>query len=179
MTTRRPTWNAVPATCRRHLRRWTRLWGLPGLEDALTITFSSRLQRALGRCVPAQGRITLHSSLASARADKMAAVLCHEAAHVGAFVLHGRRIRPHGAEWAALVQSAGFPPHVSVRHTAITRTSEAQHSSSFRVEHRCPVCQSERWARRSVPQWRCAECVAAGLEGRLVVIKHPLKPKSP
>jgi predicted SprT family Zn-dependent metalloprotease len=175
--THRPTRAAVPVPWRRLLRRWTRLWGLPGLEDALTITFSPRLQRALGRCVPAQGRITLHTSLASARVDKVAAVLCHEAAHVGAFMLHGRRIRPHGAEWAALVQSAGFLPHVSVRRRAVTGTAQAQHSPAFRFEHRCPVCHNQRWARRSVPQWRCAECVAAGLEGRFVVIKHLLEPR--
>ena len=67
----------LAARSRRLLRRWSKRWGLPGLESAVTITLSTRLQRSLGRCRPAQGLITLRPDLASS----FDAVLCHEAAH--------------------------------------------------------------------------------------------------
>ncbi len=38
-------------------------------------------------------------------------------------------------------------------------------------EHQCPVCRLRRLARRPVPQWRCAACREAGLEGELVVTR--------
>ena len=81
------------------------------VESAVTITLSTRLHRSLGRCRPAQGLITLRPDLASS----FDAVLCHEAAHVAAFVLHGRTVRPHGAEWASLVAAVGFDPVVRTR----------------------------------------------------------------
>ncbi|HLE72474.1 MAG TPA: hypothetical protein VJH87_22540 [Vicinamibacteria bacterium] len=38
--------------------------------------------------------------------------------------------------------------------------------------HRCPVCQLFRAARRLMSRWRCAACVASGLEGRLSITRH-------
>lgn len=152
------------------LRRWTRRWGLPGLEDALSVSFSSRLRRALGRSVPSEGRIILNPSLTAAATGRLPEVLCHEAAHVAAYVLHGRVGRPHGPEWASLVRAAGFTPTV---HTPAglpqrdQREPKAGRAPRFRYEHRCPVCQSTRWARRPIPRWRCADCRAAGLEGEM------------
>jgi hypothetical protein len=39
--------------------------------------------------------------------------------------------------------------------------------------HRCPVCGLTRSARRPNPRWRCVACIAAGLEGRLLVTTRP------
>jgi hypothetical protein len=43
----------------------------------------------------------------------------------------------------------------------------------YRFEHRCPVCQSVRLARRRMTAWRCAECVEAGLNGVIDIRPHP------
>ena len=44
------------------------------------------------------------------------------------------------------------------------------------VDHWCPVCQSSRKARRPVKAWRCAACVAAGLDGTLEIARRTTKP---
>jgi ribosomal protein L37AE/L43A len=164
------------------MRPWARRWGLPGIEDALDVRFDARLRRSLGRCQPQGGRISLHPSLGSAPRRSLAQVLCHEAAHVAAYVLHGERVQPHGAEWLALVSAAGYAPirratastlGVSIPEASRRNGSGYENSRTTRltVVHRCPVCQTVRLARRPVRAWRCAECVAAGLEGRLVITK--------
>jgi ribosomal protein L37AE/L43A len=99
----------------------------------------------------------------------------HEAAHAAAVRLHGRGIRPHGAEWRALVsQSAARsrrPGRMALRGTEqLARAAAPRRKAGtghLRYEHWCPVCQFSRWARRPVAAWRCAACVSAGLEGRL------------
>jgi predicted SprT family Zn-dependent metalloprotease len=85
--------------------------------------------------------------------------------------LHGRKVRPHGKEWAALVEMAelaGF-------RTATPRQSSpkklTKRSSSSRFEHVCLVCHFKRVAKRRVPSWRCPDCRAAGLPGDLAIEK--------
>jgi predicted SprT family Zn-dependent metalloprotease len=177
VTDRMPEWAKL-------VRPWAALWGLPGIEDALQVRFDARLRRSLGRCQPHEGRISLNPSLGSAPRRSLAHVLCHEAAHVAAYVLHGERVRPHGAEWSALVSAAGYAPirratastfGVSIPEPSRRRQNDSGYAASrttrLTVVHRCPVCQTVRLARRPVRAWRCAECVAAGLEGRLVITR--------
>ncbi len=154
---------------------WGCLWGLPGFEQNLTIRFSQRLTRSLGRCDPAAGILTLRSGLL---ATQIPYILCHEAAHIAAFLRFGPGLRPHGPEWASLVVLAGFQP--TVHSPGITRLSP--HSpgqpGSFRYAHRCLVCQATRWSRRPIRRWRCAECLAIGLSGELQIIDTQ-KPEVP
>lgn len=162
------------------LAKWSVAWGLPGLDAAIAVEFSPRLKRSLGRSRPKIGKILLHESLREQRRALLPMVLCHEAAHLAAFHLWGRKIRPHGPEWAELVRASGFDVTTTVyvrprsRQKAIEVTDDRPISQrrpgSRQVLHRCPVCQTQRLARRIVPQWRCAECRAAGLEGRMEVI---------
>jgi ribosomal protein L37AE/L43A len=49
-------------------------------------------------------------------------------------------------------------------------TSPARRASGrFAYEHRCPVCQSVRYANTARPRWRCLECDDAGLEATLAI----------
>ena len=77
---------------------WEFTWHTPGLADLTRLTFSPCLQRSLGRCVPLTGRITLTTRLRRAPRDRLLETLCHEVAHVAAYMLHGNAARPHGPE---------------------------------------------------------------------------------
>jgi predicted SprT family Zn-dependent metalloprotease len=161
-----------------HARSWLALWGLPGFDEGLTIEWSSRLHRSLGRALPARRLVRLSPVLLTARRDLLLEAACHEIAHVVVRLLHRGPCRPHGPEWAQLVRAAGFPPRTRVPFAdhAMARTSAGRiaiprdHGNSGRLYiHACPVCHMRRLARRRVARWRCAACVAAGLDGRLTV----------
>lgn len=175
---------------------WAAAWGDAGLADAVAVSFSPRLRRSLGRCRPAAGRITLRADLRDGPEARLAEVLCHEAAHVAVHRRHGRAARPHGPEWRALVEAAGYeprrlgadPPPDRARAGSPAGPAAAEPAGSrptppaaarrnpaarYRYEHRCPVCHTARWARRPVRAWRCAECLDAGLAGELLITRGP------
>lgn len=180
------------------ITHWSARWHTPDLAERLTITFSARLRRSLGRCRPATGRITLQAALRDGPPERLAEVLCHEAAHVAVYLLHGASARPHGDEWRALVTAAGFTPRVhagtstplpwravhsdtessaSSHPTQPTAAagptySPRDHAPRLPYEHRCPVCHTVRYARGPVPRWRCAECLDVGLAGELCVTRR-------
>ncbi|HET8656834.1 MAG TPA: SprT family zinc-dependent metalloprotease [Longimicrobiaceae bacterium] len=174
------------------IARWAGAWGVPDLERDVSVSFSSRLTRSLGRCRPSAGRITLRSDLRLGSRDRLAEVLCHEVAHVAAFRLFGPGAAPHGPEWQGLLAQVGFEPRVRTTEPTSSRArvriagqqllpggspapARVPLSEPTRIlpyEHRCPVCQSVRFARRPVPRWRCAECLEAGLSGELVITRH-------
>lgn len=153
--------------------RWGAAWGLPDLENHVLVSFSGRLTKSLGRCRPSSGQVTLRADLKQASSDRLAEVLCHEVAHVAAFQLFGPEAAPHGPEWRQLVVSAGYPPEVRAREVIPSRSPALQRSSTLPYEHRCPVCQSVRYARRPVGRWRCTECLEGGLSGEFVITRHP------
>lgn len=144
------------------LARWASLWRLPGLEHRVSISFSPRMRRCLGRCMPQQGIIRLNPRLVR-DPPMLLEVVCHELAHAAVFELYGRKVRPHGVEWAALMRAAGFEPRVRV-HWPFA-------GQGARFEHRCPVCQASRIGGRRVRQWRCVTCLRAGRGGRLEITR--------
>jgi SprT protein len=150
-----------------YVRRWTRLWGVRGLDRHLCIEWSPRLRRSLGRAFPDHDLVRLSPALLSAPRSRLLETLCHELAHLAVRRLHGYHRRPHGPEWSRLVRAAGFPPHAQARgmETGPPRLR------ATRYLHRCEVCHARRVARRPVRRWRCAECVAAGLDGKLEIVK--------
>jgi len=164
------TKSAVPDA---RIAQWAVLWKALGLETRVSVSFSRRLRCSLGRCVPARGIVRLSMRLLRSRPELLDEVLCHEVAHVAAYELYGRRARPHGREWAALMRAAGFEPRVRApwRHDVV-EAAAARPRRGLRYEHRCPICQAGRLARRPVRQWRCAACVRAGLDGQLVITKR-------
>lgn len=154
---------------------WQSTWHSPGLADQTHVTFSPRLERSLGRCVPATGRVTLTTRLRRGPRERLLETLCHEVAHVAAYMLHGSAARPHGPEWAALVRAAGFDPDTHARPRrgtpkTATRLPRAK-PSRFTVVHTCPVCHFRRFARRVMSAWRCRTCVDAGFSGELIATR--------
>jgi SprT protein len=166
----------LPDPCRRSLDRWLLLWDVPHLESGSRIEWSPRLTRSLGRCYPDKRLIRIASSLQGlegAPDGLLQEVLCHEMAHLAVRELHGRSVRPHGAEWKALVVAAGFEPRTRLPSPSEVREPRRRHRSRYLYVHRCPVCQLSRAARRSMRRWRCAACVGSGLEGRLTITRYP------
>ena len=167
---------------RPHLKKWARLWRCRPLAS-VNCAVNPRLAVSLGRCRPAARAIELNQRLLSHAWRLRREVLCHEAAHFAVRELHGRAARPHGKEWRELVTLAGFEPTLAIsfapRGPASPSTSSSEPArrtrviSGCRYEHRCPVCQFTRLARRSVGRWRCAACVGAGLDGVLIIRRMP------
>ncbi|MEZ4333066.1 MAG: SprT-like domain-containing protein [Myxococcota bacterium] len=81
----------------------------------------------------------------------------------------GARVRPHGAEWRAFMEAAGFPARVRIPEELMPESIRAANRASRKWEHRCPVCQATRMARTRVTRWRCRRCVEDGRSGRLVI----------
>jgi len=101
------------------IRDWSSLWHTPDLPSQVHITFSPRLRASLGRCSPRTGSIRLNPGLLEADPAILREVVCHEAAHVAAWLLHGRRARPHGREWKDLMRAAGYEPRARWPHHAL------------------------------------------------------------
>lgn len=164
-------WLSTQGEWRDVLAPWCRRWGVPGLERRLKITVSRRLRTSLGLYDPIRGEVRIASFLLDAPASLVREVLCHEAAHVAVAELHGRSVRPHGREWRALMRAAGFEPRVRLKVEGLDRLPGRVRRARATWEHHCPVCRLRRRARRPVPQWRCADCRKAGLEGELVITR--------
>ncbi|MEZ4416163.1 MAG: SprT family zinc-dependent metalloprotease [Gemmatimonadota bacterium] len=162
---------AIPPDLEPLVRQWGRRWGLPDLADHLSVRFSDRMTRSLGRCRPASGRVRLAAHLQDGPAALLEEVLCHEVAHVAVHQLQGRGSPPHGPIWRELVEAAGYPARMRAPATSTATAPSRPTGPRPRYVHRCPVCHTERMARRPVPEWRCAECLAAGLDGRLEITR--------
>ena len=140
------------------------LWGRPELASSVIIQFSARLRSSLGRTRVDVRRVRLNPLLANANEQLLDEVLCHEIAHIVVYERFGTSVKPHGPEWAALVRQAGFEPRLRVNVGG-----EKPSTAGQRFEHLCPVCQTTRYAKRSMTRWRCGSCVDAGLEGKLLI----------
>lgn len=168
----------LPSSVSELIMRWMSLWGLPGFEQHIAVSFSSRLHRALGRCYAKRRRITLAERLKEMKPSVLEEVLCHELAHLAVLELFGEKCRPHGSEWARLMRAAGFEPRRRLVLDDGGEPSSISHPRYIYI-HYCPVCQSERVARRPVRAWRCASCSALGMDGELEIVKHPDRKETP
>lgn len=144
-------------------------WSLPELAVTARIEYSTRMTTALGRCIPGRRTVRLNARLRDTAPDLIREVLCHELAHLAVHLRFGAAARPHGPEWCALVEGAGYIPRRRAPRVLDGGRISAPARTVSRFEHRCPVCQAVRIARTSTLRWRCAECVADGLDGGLIV----------
>jgi ribosomal protein L37AE/L43A len=104
----------------------------------------------------------------------------HEAAH--AATRHGAEHQPpHGPGWRALMARAGYPEAKGARRRCSKEAAgsprrkhqpKAENAPATLYDHWCPVCQSSRVGRRPVKAWRCAACVAVGLDGSLEITRR-------
>jgi predicted SprT family Zn-dependent metalloprotease len=149
---------------------WTEAWRLPGLLDQVRIEFSSRMRTSIGLCYPERSLIRLHPVVRELDEPLFLEILCHELAHVAVHRLFGRGARPHGREWAALLESSGFPARTRLPQGTIFST-ERQRATRKTIlwHHRCPGCQAARTARRPVYTWRCVHCRNNGRSGKLEI----------
>lgn len=156
------------------ISRWAELWGVGSLGDRVSVVFSPRMIKSLGRCDLRSKTIRLNPELKRHHGGILLEVLCHEAAHIAVHETYGPGSSPHGEEWQQYVRQAGFVPRItanlkSVNSPPVRKTAPAVY------KHRCPVCQMTRTSSRPVSQWRCAACKESGLDGRLIIERN-IKP---
>ena len=150
--------------------RFGRLWSYPELSRMASTRFSTRLLKAWARVNLDTRTITLTSSLMK-DPERLDQVLCHELAHIVAYSLVGRSERPHGPTWQRLVTKAGYLPVVQLPESTANKCglySQSRGPAPWFL-HGCPICDFARVARRRMKSWRCADCVAAGLDGLLII----------
>jgi predicted SprT family Zn-dependent metalloprotease len=172
-----PQFASIASTAQVQIAALARKWGIPSEALEVGFTENPRLRRAVAR-FRRDLRVIELGPIFFAEPARQAEVLCHELAHVAIAFLHGPKVQVHGPEWRALVEMAGYRPAARVARAASTGepagianknlTQRAAGSKPF-YEHRCPVCQMVRRAKRPVPQWRCAACVVTGLPGTLEI----------
>jgi predicted SprT family Zn-dependent metalloprotease len=149
--------------------RWADRWSIPKLRRHVAFRRNPRLRVTVARWVVASQCVELGPRFFKLRRHQQE-ILCHELAHAAALIKHGPCVSAHGREWRELVRAAGFEPKVrwlSPRENS-TRPGGPRRPARL-YEHRCPVCQAVRIARRAMTQWRCVECVDTGLAGRLEI----------
>ena len=128
---------------------------MPDLAASVSVRFSNRLTRSLGRADATTGRIALATFLAEDPA-LLDAALCHELAHLAAFRLVGASERPHGPTWQRLVRQAGHAPTLRLANGRYDVDSRPGREAG-RFVHSCPVCHFTRTAARPMRAWRCAD----------------------
>jgi len=152
---------------------WASTWGVPHLTREVTLRASSRMTRSLGSYRASRTEITLAAWLLEGPADLLREVLCHEAAHAAVHLTHGEGVRPHGAEWRALMGQAEMPARVRIPASELPAFRQAELAKARTWEHRCPICQATRIARTRVTRWRCRSCREAGRSGKLAIERVP------
>lgn len=154
------------------LSKWAKSWRTPSLPQRVRISFSFRLRKSMGRVRPQSGIISLNAKLDSAPRAVLLEVLCHEAAHVATFLLHGLDAKPHGPEWRVLVRAAGYQPSTSLKCRWLPQPPAARERSD-RHCYRCPVCQADYFVRRRNSHLHCSTCLRAGVTVPLRFIAPP------
>lgn len=153
------------------LSKWAKVWHVPSLSHRVSIAYSPRLRKSIGRARPHTGKIVLSTRCAGLPRALLFEIVCHEAAHIAVHVLHGTHAKPHGPEWRKLVQVAGYRPCTTLRNRGLAGNS-AVANLSRRHHYRCPVCQEDYYTRRRNSRLVCTACHHAGAPAILRFISH-------
>lgn len=166
----------LPDELEQYLSKWSYLWGIEDLSSRVSIEVSTRLRSSLGRCNPQRGVIRIHQALRNPLyADIFRIVLCHEVAHIAAYIIFGPSIKPHGAEWKSLAKKAGISTKASLSLNISKEELGIKPRKKYSYEHLCPVCQIGFTALRTDRRWRCKHCDESGLDSSFNVIKRLLE----
>ncbi len=156
----------------RHLSVWGKLWGIDDLPSRVSIEFSTRMRSSLGRCKPSTGNIRIHSALSKpVYSSTLITVLCHEAAHVAAYLKHGNSIKPHGPEWKSLAHKAGISTRASLSFDISKEELGITKRNKYIYKHQCTICQGGFTALRTDRRWRCKHCSELGIDASFNVIR--------
>jgi len=167
-TPTRPSPLKASATVELWLQNWAELWGTPALPSHLTIEIGRRLRTSLGRCYPSSGKVQLHPALFEEdNSELFREVVCHEAAHAAAQLLHGESIRPHGVEWKRLMVSAGYPPRARMDPSRLSSSMQAAIRPKMKYRYTCKSCGVQRETQRRNRRWRCRLCFDGRKGGEL------------
>jgi len=162
----------------RIVRRCARRWNVAQLlQTPPTIKVSTRLKRRLAVASPLKNRVHFNVCLLECDIGFIEEIVCHEVAHLVAYLIHGPRIKPHGKEWRELVIAAGHRPVVRYKTLSWSQSGAASVSPKTMYVHTCPACHFSRRAKRAMRQWRCPVCRALGLEGHLCITTVPVREK--
>lgn len=140
-------------------------WPQIDFKPPITLRLSPRLTRHLGHADAIRNTIFLAAGLRDHPA-LLDQALCHELAHLVAFNLVGKAEPAHGPTWQRLMRQAGCEPIVRLPAPPAMSAPRAAKAPT-RYRHTCPICHFTRFAARRMTVWRCADCVAAGLDGVL------------
>ncbi|MSQ90561.1 MAG: hypothetical protein EXS01_04090 [Phycisphaerales bacterium] len=134
-----------PALCR-DIRGWCELWNVPHIVPEISVAISRRMTTSLGRASYTKMLIKLqHTLLDPSAAQLLREVLCHELAHLAAYRLHGKRIRPHGCQWRALLVAAGYPPKVTIAAETLPKCFHIGAARKRRRPRRSAWKRLKRW----------------------------------
>lgn len=139
-----------------------KVWRNPGVSR-LQILVNPNFKSTIARWLSPSGVLEISPSAESRGATEFCEIISHEAAHFVVWYQSGSAARPHGPEWAALMRAAGFEPRATLVRCGHRRGGDDR----IRIRHFCTVCHFSKFAKRRMPHWRCPECRAIGLEGKL------------
>ena len=146
-----------------YLKSLAEIWGEPRIRT-LRVQVNSRLRSTVARSKLSSNTLEINKRVSKRSATSQREIMCHEAAHHVVWRRYGTTVNPHGAEWAALMRSAGFKPRATfIKCGEFSRRQRMP--VAFR--HTCPVCHFSKRARRRMTLWRCPECSSIGLHGEL------------
>jgi predicted SprT family Zn-dependent metalloprotease len=145
------------------------------LVKNLTIEWSSRLKRNLAVTYPKRNLIRINKDLIlTENRHLLTEVIVHELAHIAAYLETGSTKDAHGEIWKRHVKEAGYQPGLSL---ALNSNPESlSHKATSSYIHTCPICQSQRTAKRPMSVWRCTSCINNNLSGELVISKKRSSP---
>jgi predicted SprT family Zn-dependent metalloprotease len=164
----------LSAALKKRANDWIRQWRVPTLLNQTSVRRNNLLRTTVARWRENEKCLELGPRFFRMR-RRQDEILCHELAHAAAVRVHGRGVSPHGPEWQALIAAVGYSPS-PVFKTSKSISQIPQRNESSWYEHRCPVCHAVRFAKKSMKQWRCAECSQHGLQGLLRINKLTERP---
>lgn len=151
---------------------WGEMWGLAGLSGRSDVKVDGRLRTSLGKCSPEKGSIRINPVLLLPGNEALyEEILCHEAAHLAARLIWGRKVKPHGPEWKGLMRKAGYAPRARIAAGEIKGLVPPARRKGYVYVHACRDCRAVYRALRTDRRWRCPKCVTSGRSGRLKVLE--------